>query len=183
MDKEKELNSLKRLVDECIVEQKSIGLHPVVNNVFFNYDPESRIKIGNKLGATICNIKTNSITLIFKRTYFDKIPSNVKKELIHHELIHANLQDGKTISHITNWREFSKISKKIKEAYEIDPLVTYTSDCFANDKQIRYNRFINCPNCGSKKYFYHETGSGKWGSKTTKCNNCGMVVEIIDNGQ
>ena len=183
MDKEKELNSLKRLVEECMAEQKSIGLRPVVNNVFFNYDPESHIKIGNKLGATICNTETNSVTLIFKRTYFDKIPLSVKKELIHHELIHVNLQDGKTISHITNWREFSKISKKIKEAYGIDPLVTYTSDCFTNDKQIRYNRFTNCPNCGSENYFYHEAGSGKWDSKTTKCNNCGMVVEIMNHGQ
>lgn len=183
MNKGKELNSLRELVEECIAEQKAIRLHPVVNNVYFDYDSESHIKIGNKLGATICNIKTNSITLIFKRAYFDKIPLNVKKELVHHELIHANLKDRKTISHITNWREFSKISKKIKEAYGIDPLVTYTSDCFTNDKQIRHNRFINCPNCGSKKYFYHETGSGKWGSKTTKCNNCGMVVEIIDNEQ
>ena len=112
MNKRKELNSLRTLVDECITEQKTIGLNPVVNNVYFDYDPESHIKIGNKLGATICNTKTNSVTLIFKRTYFDKIPLNVKKELLHHELIHANLRDGKTISHITNWRDFLEISKK-----------------------------------------------------------------------
>lgn len=114
MNKEKELNSLRKLVDECMAEQKAIGLHPVVNNVYFNYDPESHIKIGNRLGATICNIKTSSITLLFKKTYFDKIPSSVKKELVHHELIHANLRDGKTISHITNWRDFLEISKKLK---------------------------------------------------------------------
>ena len=41
MNKEKELNSLRKLVDECMAEQKAIGLHPVVNNVYFNYDPES----------------------------------------------------------------------------------------------------------------------------------------------
>lgn len=82
---------------------------------------------------------------------------------------------------MANWREFSKISKKIKKAYEIDPLVTYTSDCFTNDKQIRYNRFVSCHNCGSKKYYYHEAGSGKWNCKTTKCDNCETIVEIINN--
>ena len=76
---------------------------------------------------------------------------------------------------------FWKLVKKIKEVYGIDPLVTYTSDCFTSDKQIRYNRFVECPNCGKKKYFYHEIGSDKWNSKTTKCNNCGMVVEIVNN--
>ena len=72
MNKEKELNSLRKLVDECMAEQKAIGLHPVVNNVYFNYDPESHIKIGNKLGATICNIKTSSVTLLFKNHHLQK---------------------------------------------------------------------------------------------------------------
>ena len=114
---EKELNDLRNLVNECIEEQKKIGLNPVVNNIYFDYDPKSRIKIGNRLGATICNTESSYITLIFKKAYYSIIPLNIKKELIHHELIHANLKNGRTISHITNWKEFSNMSNKIKKAY------------------------------------------------------------------
>ena len=180
MGNKKELENLRELVKECIEEQEKIGLHPANNiEVYFGQDPITKHRPNSTSDAISVFRSDGTIAIVFKKNIYDIYDIQKKRELIHHELIHLNLINGKPIRHKYDWKEFSIRCQMVFNAYGIDPSVVYSKDCFHDKNNFKYNRYTVCPRCGRKTYNYISKDSKffyTW--KTTNCGNCGAEVEV-----
>lgn len=169
--KDKEQTELNRLLQECIMEQKNIGLCPTDNiEIYIEKDPISNFKCPKKC-CGCCNIFGDRKAILIKRFCFNFYPINELKTIIHHELIHLNLKENNySIQHIKDWLEFTALSKKINNHYGINPLVSYAPSCF-KDNKINYNGVAKCPRCGLACYYLIDYSLDY--SFNGKCSNCG----------
>lgn len=178
---EKELNELRKLVNECVEEQKRIGLNPVDGiEIYFGVDPVSKHK-PNSTSDAISIFRTNgTAAIVVKKKMYDIFDAKKRKELIHHELIHLNLINGQPIRHKYNWKEFSDCCKKVLDAYGIDPSVAYSQTCFDDNGKFRYNRYTVCPKCNRKTFnFLPKESEFYYSWNITCCGNCDEEIEVL----
>ena len=111
--KDKEQTELNRLLQECIREQKDVGLIPKDNiEVYFDKDPITGEK-SNKTSSAFAMSEDGRNCIIIKKSYFKKMPTKEIKRLLHHELIHLNATEkDKTIEHKKDWQMFMNLSNK-----------------------------------------------------------------------
>ena len=176
--KDKEQAELNRLLQECIREQKDVGLCPIDNiEIYFNKDPITGEKCDrNSYGFSAID-KSDRKFIIISKKYFDKMPIKQIKRLIHHELIHLNLnKDGKMLSHHKDWKEISRLSKVIYDNYNINPLGGYGISCFENkSSEPNYNYSSVCKRCGLETYYVLNEGFEY--DFDGRCPNCGARLE------
>lgn len=173
--KEREQLKLNQLLQECIDEQKAIGLHPADNiEIYIQKDPITGLSCPNDIyGYGGVHIPTGRRIILIRRKCFDKYPKNELKSLVHHELIHLNLKnDGLIIQHIDDWDLFTELANKIYKTYNINPLEKYSLACFEKKNSIpRYNCTSICPRCGLKSHYVINNDIEY--SFDGKCSNCG----------
>lgn len=171
--KEKEQLEINSLLKECIDEQLRIGLKPAENiEIYLGKDPVTNEKC-NKTAYGFSFVSEGRNVIIIQKNFYKNMPISQIKRLIHHELIHLNLnKKDEAIEHIKDWKKFTELSNKIKTAYDINPLLGYTVDCFINKKSIpTYNCLSFCPRCGGGVYFVLD--EGKEYDFNGTCPNCG----------
>ena len=173
--KEFEQIELSSFLQECINEQKEIGLHPLNNiEIYFNVDPITNFKCPNGIQGTACfDIANNRTFILVRKKSFLIMSTEQRKRLIHHELIHCNMnEDNKPINHLKDGELFFRYSKLIQNKYHISPLETYHQSCFDyNEKTINYNASFVCHECGYISHFMYDDTADNDLNK--KCPNCG----------
>lgn len=160
--KEKEQLKLNNLLQECIDEQKAIGLRPADNiEIYIGKDPTTNTRCPKTSdGYSVAFDESKRRVVLIKRKCFDVYSTMNLKTLIHHELIHLNLKDdGSMIRHKKDWKLFTKIANEIHKAYGINPLESFSLSCYdESDGSIRYNTIAECYRCGARSFgFLDET--------------------------
>ena len=176
--KEREQLKLNNLLQECINEQRAIGLTPKNNiEIYFSKDPITKERCRKNSSAFAVSENDRNF-IIISRKYFERMPYKEIKRLLHHELIHLNsIKKNKIIKHIRDWKKFTELSNKVCESYDINPLNNYSIDCFENKNSIpKYNYVIKCPKCGSKTYFMLDDNIEY--DLNIKCHNCGTKTNV-----
>lgn len=174
--KEKEQLKLNSLLQECIDEQLKISLKPTDNiEIFLGQDPVTKEKC-NKTAYAFSFVFEGRNVIVVSRTFYNKTPISEIKRIIHHELIHLNLNEkGEITEHIKDWEKFSELSNKIKKAYGINPLFGYTIDCFENKNSMpKYSCVSTCPRCGGGVHFVLD--KTKEYDFNGICPNCGKKL-------
>lgn len=177
--KEKEQKELNELLKECINEQINVGLKPIANiEIYFNFDSISKSRCSsNVIGTTCFDLKNSRTFILIRRKYFGLLSIAQKKRLIHHELIHCNLNEkGEPINHINDGMLFSECSQKIDEAYHINPMETHHKSCFDFESgKVDYNYTFTCRCCGYKSHFVLKNESTNVDFNKS-CPNCGKKL-------
>lgn len=170
-----ENKKVEELLKECIEEQKQIGLMPIDKiEIYLGSDPITKTRCPSNIQAfSIIGKENERSVIIVQKKYFNSINLLQKKSLIHHELIHLNIFNNKRgIEHIKDWKDFAKISEKIKAKYGYDTLANYDIECFKYNQEIPfYNNYCVCPNCGNKTYYV--LNKNKKYNFNGNCHNCG----------
>ena len=176
--KEKEELELHNLLQECVNEQLAIGLTPKDNiEIYFSKDPITGERPPQNTGAFAMIDDNNRPFIVMTRTYFKKMPTRCVKRLIHHELIHLNSKENDLIYHVKNWEIYTNLSNKIFQKYNINPLETYSFECFENKKSIpRYNCVAKCPRCSLISYYMLDDDVEY--DLNISCHNCGVKLDI-----
>ena len=177
--REKEELELHNLLQECIEEQLAIGLTPKDNiEIYFSKDPITGERPSPNTGAFAMIDDNGRPFIVMTRNYFQKMPINCIKGLIHHELIHLNLpKENKLIKHIRDWRKYTELSNKVYEKYKINPLETYSFECFETKNGIpKYNYIAKCPRCGLIVHDLLDENT-EYDLDIT-CHNCGVKLKI-----
>lgn len=158
--KEKVQAKLNKLLEECVKEQKAIGLHPTNNiEIYIGRDPNSGSRCSKYSdGCSFVLENLNKAIILINRKCYDAYSNSniLLKCLIHHELIHLNLkEDGRMIKHNDDWELFTELANRINTAYDIDPLSSYDVSCWNNDKcSPTYNTVAECNKCGAKSFMF-----------------------------
>ncbi len=178
--KEREQLKLNNLLQECIAEQKAIGLNPVDGiEIYIQKDPISKYSCSRKsYGFSTIEKRTKRKVMLMRRKCFDKYPIHELKSLIHHELIHFNLKEnGELTGHGSDWELYTNMSKKVYEAYGFNALETYMAECYKTKDSIpRYNCIVNCSRCGLKNYLFLEEDVEY--NFLKRCPNCNKKIII-----
>lgn len=173
--REKEELELHNLLQECIEEQLVIGLTPKENiEIYFNIDPITKFKCPTGIqGAACFDTENNRVFILLRKRSYLIMPYEQRKRLIHHELIHCNLnKNNMPINHIKDSKLFSNYSKLIENRYHINPLETYHQSCFDyKNKIIKHNASFICDECGYISHFVFDDSANN--NLNKKCPNCG----------
>lgn len=170
---------INKLLQECIAEQKAIGLTPKDNiEIYFSVDPKTKEKPARNTGAVAFIDNDNRPVIVVTKISYKKLPTKYLKVLLHHELIHLNSsENGKLIQHKRDWQKYTELSNKIYQTYDINPLESYSLECFENKDSIpRYNCVASCPRCGLVSYYLIDKIEDY--NLNIRCHNCGKKLII-----
>lgn len=178
MAKDKDILELNRLLQECIAEQKAIGLSPKEDvEIYFSVDPKTKEKPLRNTGAMVMIDDDDRSFIVITKKYFNVLPTKHIKRLIHHELIHLNSKDNDLIYHKKDWQKYNELSNKIYQAYNINPLETFSLKCFKEKNDIpKYNYIAKCPRCSLISHYLLDKNIEY--NFNIKCHNCGKKLII-----
>ena len=173
---------LHELLQECIEEQKKIGLTPKENTeIYLSMDPKTKERPRKRTAAFAMIDDDGRPFIVITKIHFKVYPIWYVKSIIHHELIHLNSSDNKLIRHRRDWEKYTELANKIYEAYGVNPLITYDDKCFKTKESLpEYNCIGECPRCGAKNYYVLREGVEY--NPDIWCHNCGVkyIMKILD---